>query len=256
MNQRRTDLDRARELGISIDHFRSLVGYDVSEAGYVGPKDKKKNPKTGEEAVEIKKKEFKDAEAACDPKDKKKKKEKLKSAKDVDDLSNVARRKQLEAMTYSLHDEATDVEGIGDGTMIPFETDEDVKNKTSNEIEHYWDRPVETPADKALYYGYHIHSKDNMYGLHAHYPGGPLGGGHLHNSQNPQGYHTHRYTVEELTQFKFSRPGVMIELDGPHVHQQNAPDGKHVHSEENFGPASDSRAKDVADRNSKTDTVD
>lgn len=397
MNQKRTDLDRARELGMSIDAFRSLVGYDISEAGYLGPKDKKeKSPDDGNKSVELKKKKFKDAEAAetyqppegaknnaqkvldwkkehgsevkgmtsvgwgrarqlasgkavsadvvkrmaafarhrknasVDPKYKsepwkdagyvawlgwggstgvdwairtskamdnksegskpglweniRKKKERMgddykpappghpdrpskedlknsqtkksKSAEDVDNLSVIALRKRLEAMTYSLHDEATDVEGIGDGTMIPFETDEDVKNKTSKEIEHYWDRPVETSADKALYYGYHIHSKDNMYGLHAHYPGGPLGGGHLHNAQNPQGYHTHRYSVEELTRFKFSRPGVMIELDGPHVHQQNAPDGKHVHSEENFGPASDSRAKEVEDRNKKTDTVD
>jgi hypothetical protein len=137
--------------------------------------------------------------------------------------------------------------------MVPFETDEDVKNKTSKEMEHYWKGPIETPADQALYYGFHTHGKDNMYGLHAHYPGGPLGGGHLHSPQNTLGYHTHRYNNETLLQFKFARPGIMIQLDGPHNHQQNAPDGKHTHQEENFGPASDLRAEKVAERNSQTD---
>lgn len=121
---------------------------------------------------------------------------------------------------------------------VPFETNEDVNNKTSTELEHYWDRPIDTDADKALYHGFHIHSKDNVYGLHAHYPGGPLSGGHKHSPQNGLGYHTHRYNADELLQFKFARPGIMIELDGPHSHQHNAPDGGHNHSEENFGPAS------------------
>lgn len=403
MNRRSNDIERAKQLGMTVDEFQSLVGYDAIDshpeflkAGTCGPVDKEmKEVEDGEDAVRLKKKQYKKAEssdtyqppagakgnaqrvlkwkeehgsevkgmtsvgwnrarqlasgkpisadtvkrmaafnrhrknAAVDPKyknepwkdagyvawlgwggttgidwairtseamDKKssggekpglwenirKKKERegddyrpappgskdrpteeqlkrsqtKKSKSDELDLSEAKRRRaqdKIGAMPYSLHDEMTDVEGIGDGTMVPFETDDDVKNKRPREIEHYWKRPVETPADKALYYGYHIHSKDNRYGLHAHYPGGPLGGGHTHGPSNPLGYHTHRYSPEELTQFKFAKPGVMIELDGPHTHQQNAPDGKHMHSEENFGPASDERAKDVEERNSKTD---
>ena len=201
------DLARARELGLTLEQFQSLVGHDpldthsqfLSQGGCAGPMDKRSDYK-------------------------KKGKEKEEKSK---------------AGPYSLHDEMTDVTGIGDGTMVPFETDEDVKNKTSRELEHHWPRPVVSPEDQALYYGYHIHSKDNVYGLHAHYPGGPLGGGHTHGAQNPQGYHTHRYSQEELLQLKFARPGIMLQLDGPHEHQHNAPDGKHVHCEENFGPASD-----------------
>ena len=226
-DHRKSDLERARELGMTLEQFQGLVGHDpldthleFLQAGTKGPKDTRYADDEDDVKLDKKRKEKK-SDAACSE--------------------------------YSLHDEMTDVTGIGDGTTVPFETDEDVKNKNGREIEHGWDRPVETPADKALYYGYHIHSKDNMYGLHAHYPGGPLGGGHLHNAQNPQGYHTHRYSQEELLQFKFARPGIMIQLDGPHVHQQNAPDGKHVHCEENFGPASDERAQDVAERNAKTD---
>lgn len=121
----------------------------------------------------------------------------------------------------------------------PFPTDDDVRNKTADELTHYWDRPVTSDEDKALYYGYHIHSKDNVYGLHAHYPGGPLGGGHIHNAQNKLGYHTHQYDIAQLKALKFGRPGEMVWLDGPHSHEMNAPDGKHVHSEENFGPATE-----------------
>ena len=119
----------------------------------------------------------------------------------------------------------------------PFPTDDDVRHKNADELEHHWNRPVTSDEDKALYYGYHIHSKDNVFGLHAHYPGGPLGGGHVHGAQNKLGYHTHRYNIAELKALKFGRPGTMVELDGPHSHLMNAPDGKHVHSEENFGPA-------------------
>lgn len=204
------DLQRARELGITVEELQALVGHDpldthaqfLSEGAAVCPKDERKTDDSKD--VKLKKKE-----------------------------------KKSEARPYSLHDEFSDVEGIGDGPMAPFETDEDVKNKNAREIEHHWTRPISSEEDEVLYYGYHIHSKDNVYGLHAHYPGGPLGGGHLHGPQNPQGFHTHRYSQEELLQFKFARPGVMISLDGPHVHQHNAPDGMHVHCEENFGPASE-----------------
>jgi hypothetical protein len=222
------DRERARSLGMSLDEFQRLVGCDpldshteFTQAGTFVPKDK-------EEKKGDKKKEYKNG-----PKEKEKVEKKEKAAEGTS--------------CESLHDEFTDVEGIGDGTTVPFETDEDVKNKTAEELEHYWTRPVTTQEDKALYYGYHIHSKDNMYGLHAHYPGGPLGGGHTHGPQNKLGYHTHRYSTDELMQFKFSKPGVMIQLDGPHIHQHNAPDGKHVHCEENFGPAS-------GERNSVPDT--
>lgn len=213
---RRTDLERARELGMTVESFRELVGEDAQDAypqftrgalygpsgNTKGPKDKKKKDKKSESGMGLK-----------------------------DPFSEIP----------SEH--------------VPFETDEDVRNKTALEMEHYWDHPVESDADKALYYGFHVHGKDNVYGLHAHYPGGPLGGGHKHGPQNLLGYHTHRYGAEELLQFKFARPGIMIELDGPHNHQHNAPDGGHNHAEENFGPASDERDAELKERNSKVDKV-
>lgn len=233
MSNRKNDLERARSLGMSVDEFQQLVGHDPLEkhvnfvsGGYIGPKDTRKADDSEDVKLDDKKK---------------------KKAEEDEDLE------QAEGAKYSLHDEFTDVTGIGDGTMVPFETDEDVKNKNARELEHHWKSPLETPADEALYYGFHIHGKDNAYGLHAHYPGGPLGGGHTHGSQNRLGYHTHRYSQEELLQFKFARPGVMIQLDGPHVHQHNVPDGKHTHCEENFGPASDKRASKVNERNSQVD---
>jgi len=212
---RRTDLERARELGMTVEAFQELVGVDAldaypefTKAAVYGPSGNTKGPK-----------------------DKKKKK------------------------TEDRGEGKDKFADIGDGTMVPFETDEDVNNKTSHEMEHYWDRPVESDADKALYYGFHVHGKDNVYGLHAHYPGGPLGGGHKHGPQNGLGYHTHRYDSEQLLQFKFARPGIMISLDGPHTHEHNAPDGGHKHAEENFGPASDERDAELKERNSQTDQV-
>jgi hypothetical protein len=250
MNDHTNDLERARELGMSVEEFQAMVGIDPLETysefikgGVVGPKDTRKTDDTDD--VELKE-------------DQKKKKRKgiEESLGEIETYEWIERElSETDAASHlSLHDEFTDVTGIGDGTMVPFETDEDVKNKDAKELERYWDRPPTTPADQALYYGFHIHSKDNVYGLHAHYPGAPLGGGHLHGAQNPLGYHTHRYNQEELLQFKFARPGIMIQLDGPHVHQQNAPDGKHAHQEENFGPASDRRAEKVAERDRQADT--
>ena len=223
------DLDRARQLGISVEEFQSLVGHDPLETysefikgGVVGPKDTR---------------EYDDD--TVKPKDK----QKNKKGKALEETEHVD-------ATMSVRDAFTD---IGDGTLIPFETDNDVNNKTAEELENYWDRPITSPEDEALYYGFHIHGKDNVFGLHAHLPGGPLGGGHLHGPQNTLGYHTHRYNQQQLLEFKFARPGIMIQLDAPHTHQNNAPDGKHIHSEENFGPASDRRADKIAERNARTD---
>ena len=252
MNDHTNDLERARELGMTVDQFQAIVGIDPLETysefikgGVVGPKD-------------VREADDDDAKLKEEQKKQKKREADIEfgevenyeyTEKEVDESTEAA-------LHMSLHDEFTDVTGIGDGTMVPYETDTDVKNKDSrnNEMEWYWDRPITTPEDKAMYVGYHTHGKDNMYGLHAHYPGGPLGGGHLHGPQNPLGYHTHRYNNEELLQFKFARPGIMIQLDGPHIHQANAPDGKHNHQEENFGPASDRRAEKVAERNREADT--
>jgi len=217
------DLERARRLGITVEEFQSLVGHDpldtyteFTQGGVMSPKDTRQY----------------DGE----PKDKKKKKEKKEKKTDATGL-----------------DSSDNFGDIGDGTKVPFETDKDIRNKTARELEHYWDRPIESEADEALYYGFHIHGKDNAFGLHAHYPGGPLGGGHKHGPQDQLGHHTHRYSREELLQFKFARPGIMIDIDGSHTHEHNAPDGKHIHQEENFGPASDYRADMVADRNERVD---
>jgi hypothetical protein len=212
-----SDLERARSLGMTIEEFQALVGMDPLDS----------YPELTHGAV-------------YGPDDKKNKKNKKKNKKEEKKADNAALR-------YNML-------GIGDGVTLPFETDEDVRNKDARELENYWDRPVVTPEDEQLYFGYHIHSKDNVYGLHAHYPGGPLGGGHLHGAQNKNGYHTHRFNVEQLAQFKFARPGIMITLDGPHAHQYNAPDGKHVHAEENFGPASGDRVAELMEREERADT--
>ena len=245
MNDRANDLERAHSLGISIEELQSLVGFDPMEthpefikAGVVGPQDTRK----ADDDDDVKLKE--------DLKKKKKRKELAESLGEMEVHEYTEKVDARCGYRSSLHDE---FDGIGDGTMVPFETNEDVKNKNAREIEHYWDRPITTPEDQALYYGFHIHTKDNVFGLHAHYPGGPLGGGPLHGPQNKLGYHTHRYNQEELLQFKFARPGIMIQLDGPHNHQHSAPDGKHNHQEENFGPASDEHAAKVAERDAQTD---
>ena len=89
-------------------------------------------------------------------------------------------------------------------------------------------------ADKN-YTGDHVHTKENPLGLHAHYEGGPLGGGHRHYAQNSAGHHTHAYTLEELKEFMLHSPNGMIKMEGGHGHDGSAPDGKHDHSDETFG---------------------
>ena len=219
-HRNQSDVERAKSLGMSLDEFQKLMGSNPSDAYPEFTQGSAYVPKGNIQA----------------PMDKKEKKKEL---------------KPKSKMGAGLTEDAMD--DIGE-KLYPFETDTDVRNKDARENEHAWDRPVLSDEDKALYEGYHTHTKDNVYGLHAHLPGGPLGGGHLHSPSNALGYHTHRYDIEQLLQFKFARPGIMIELDGPHVHQANAPDGKDIHSEENFGPASDERAKDVADRNAQVQT--
>jgi hypothetical protein len=192
-----SDLERAKALGMSVEEFQRLVGHDALDSH-----------------SNFLAAGYMGPSEVAPPKDKKKKKKEEKSdaGKDYDAMPEIP----------SEH--------------IPFETDDDVRNKTALENENGWSRPVLSDEDKAVYYGYHIHSKDNVFGLHTHIPGGPLGGGHTHGPQNRLGYHQHRYSPEEIVTFKFARPGLMIQLDGPHEHRCNAPDGKHVHSEENFGP--------------------
>jgi len=82
-----------------------------------------------------------------------------------------------------------------------------------------WTSPPSSDAEKALYYGAHIHSESNPIGLHTHVPGGALSGGHSHGPQNRLGVHSH---TESKT------------LDGKHVHKSNHSDGKHDHCPENF----------------------
>lgn len=144
-------------------------------------------------------------------------------------------RPSKESWKRAQSDKFSDVDGLGNSRTIPFNTDQDVNNKTALELDKVWKKPVVSDEDEALYYGYHIHSKDNIYGLHTHVPGGELTGGHMHTAQNPYGYHTHKYDVSELKALKFAKPDTMIQLDGPHSHECNAPDGMHKHSEENFG---------------------
>ena len=157
-----SDIDRAKQLGMSLEEFQRLVGHDPSETY---------NFSEGGEYV------------ADDPKSKKDKKKDKKSKGEMQD------------------------------------------------------------------YGLHTHDEDNPFGLHSHYPGGPLGGAHVHTAQNPLGHHTHRYTPEELKSFKFAKPGIMIDLDGPHNHDRSkldfqedpvyhdTPYGPHHHDDELSKPA-------------------
>ncbi|MEE8114363.1 MAG: hypothetical protein V3T23_08400 [Nitrososphaerales archaeon] len=167
MTERSDDLKRAQKLGMSLDEFQSLVGFDPldTHAVYTAPSDKDE--------------------------EKPKKKKKTKA---------------------------------GDGS-----------------------------------YGEHTHTKDNPLGLHAHYPGGPLTGGHTHSPNISQGHHTHQYSLEEIKQFKFARPGIMIEVDGSHTHKEvkfnNAPDGAHPHKEDNLGLPSEDRVNRIVNLDSKGDTI-
>lgn len=91
-----------------------------------------------------------------------------------------------------------------------------------------WEKPILTAEDEAIYYGLHIHSSTNPFGLHSHFPGGTLTGAHTHGPVNKYGVHTHKETVD---------PYGPTMLDGKHVHKlgANAPCGKHVHEiPENF----------------------
>jgi hypothetical protein len=87
-------------------------------------------------------------------------------------------------------------------------------------IDNAWTRVPVGDAEKAIYYGKHVHTESNPLGLHSHVIGGELTGGHTHGPQNRLGVHTH---TEIRT------------LDGQHTHMYNMPDGGHDHCPENFG---------------------
>lgn len=91
-----------------------------------------------------------------------------------------------------------------------------------------WKKVPETPAEKSLYYGDHIHDESNPLGLHTHVPGGAMGGGHTHGPDNPHGQHFHG---ENIKQYGGKT------LDGRHIHEvgKNMPCGGHEHMPENFG---------------------
>lgn len=84
----------------------------------------------------------------------------------------------------------------------------------------YWSTVPSTDAEKAVYYGLHIHSEDNPLGLHSHIPGGAPTGGHSHGPQNRFGVHHHKGEGASPTQ-----------LDGKHAHEpgENMPSGPHEH---------------------------
>jgi hypothetical protein len=96
-----------------------------------------------------------------------------------------------------------------------------------------WDAPPVTEAEKAIYYGLHIHSQSNPTGLHTHMKGGKLGGAHTHGPANRLGGHTHK----DISFKKDGRWPRGYSLDGQHMHdyKANMPAGSHVHCVENFG---------------------
>lgn len=92
--------------------------------------------------------------------------------------------------------------------------------------EKAWNQLPSSNEEKAIYYGLHVHSQSNPYGLHTHVIGGKLGGGHTHGPNNPKGQHYHG------------------DSDNPHYHQtdgghehpigHNLPCGSHEHCPSNF----------------------
>ncbi len=95
----------------------------------------------------------------------------------------------------------------------------------------HWESPPLSEADKAIYYGYHIHSESNPLGLHTHLKGGMSGGAHTHGPQNRLGGHTHKNIDLKDKQY----PGG-YSIDGHHYHDynENKPGGPHTHNPENF----------------------
>lgn len=179
------DLDRARELGMTVEEFQSIVGHDPLDSHLEFVQGGSHAPKDGKE----------------------------------------------------------------------YDSDKDVKLKKKKESK-----------GEVQDYGLHTHDESNPLGLHAHYPGGPLGGAHTHTAQNPLGHHTHRYSREQLLEFKFARPGIMIDIDGPHSHEEKGkldfpdnpvvrdnPQGYHLHDPDLAKPANGDRADRIAERNSKVD---
>lgn len=101
---------------------------------------------------------------------------------------------------------------------------------------HYWSHPPISEQDKVIYYGLHIHSIDNKFGLHSHIPGGPLSGGHSHGPQNRLGAHHHHEVKTLSDKEKVTRDPQGYMLDGYHVHNDpNMPTGSHPHDPRNFG---------------------
>lgn len=96
----------------------------------------------------------------------------------------------------------------------------------------YWAYPPITEEDKAIYYGLHIHSASNPFGLHTHVKGGKLSGAHTHSPQNRLGGHTHKDI--DVKDKKYPRG---YSIDGHHYHEmnENKPGGPHGHHPENFG---------------------
>lgn len=90
-----------------------------------------------------------------------------------------------------------------------------------------WETVPSTEAEKAAYYGLHIHTESNPFGLHSHFPGGKLSGGHTHSPSNRFGVHTHLDHEDD---------DVMYSVDGNHTHErgENMPCGPHTHVPENF----------------------
>lgn len=105
----------------------------------------------------------------------------------------------------------------------------------ADHIKIYWDKAPQTDEEKALFYGFHIHTKDNPYGLHSHVPNGTLLGAHKHTPLNPLGSHTHAIDTRDIPNDFLISPMSPVYLDGEHEHQDLHPDGGHQHAPNTFG---------------------
>jgi len=140
----------------------------------------------------------------------------------IDDLSSAAERAHVEAGSKKYGNVWPRTPG-GDDSGDPYDSSMKPKNVP------VWDHTPATPAEEDLYYGTHMHTESNPFGLHTHVPGGTLEGGHTHSPSNRFGVHHHQSSADNPEQYAET-------LDGRHTHEgANHPDGRHCHLPENFG---------------------
>lgn len=131
--------------------------------------------------------------------------------------------------------EYEDTYGDEFGAIVPKGMPSETDIFDENNIKIHWTKCPETDSEKAIFYGFHIHSKDNPYGLHTHVPGGQLLGAHKHGPGTKLGHHTHAIDTRNMPDSFLISPNSPVYLDGEHGHGELHPDGGHRHAPNTFG---------------------